>query len=286
MISMDKFWEVVRQGMWLLVLWLVWVSLATFCIWLLAGCAENQQDDPVVDSGSVDTVVDSETEQETEVLELPPCELGRDPDTDEPYYSNYPLGPYGFKGSICKFEQVGTNNEVNIYLGDGDTMHKICLPDKEGKRTCLSDIGSKDLDFIFVRFASLNCNVCLLELADQELVIKDLLDTYGLRIKFFTVLDGGSVEDIKILEDRYGDLSPIVLDAENDWQWRWLHDSWRSDETRGLPFNAIVNAKNKKVFHTFAGWYYSPYSFTGFYGPVLQAMLEHESLTVEPVYAQ
>lgn len=251
----------------------------------LLSCSENIQEDPILDSGTTDEVVDSETEQETEIPVLPPCEPGWDPDTEEPYYSQYPLGNYGFKGSICKFEQVG-DNEVDIYLGEGDTMHKICLPDKEGKRTCLSDIDSKDLDLIFVRFASLNCDVCLLEMADQEFVIKDLLDTYGLRVKFFTVLDGGSVEDIKVLEDRFGDLSPIVLDTENIWQWRWLYDSWRSDEHRGLPFNAVVNANNKRVFHTLAGWYFSYYSFTGFYGPVFQAMLKDEFLSAEPTYAK
>jgi hypothetical protein len=228
------------------------------------GCTE-------VNSGF--TTEDTESETDTGIHD-PVCNRNTmDYDTNTYEYNeyhNYPVGPYGFKESICWHVDKGS------IISDGDTIHNLCLPDSEGKTVCLSDL--RKVNMLLVHIVDTN------SFSYQSGLIlnysaEDILGYCNIPVSFVSIMIGRDVnqEVVKSWKDRTKTKYPVLYDKDSKWKDRIQNDKWPSAYERNPVFVFAVHTPDMKIWNTFIGW---DFKYNAYAGSWYQAFCN----TLSPMY--
>jgi hypothetical protein len=211
-------------------------------------------DDKLTDN--TDTLSDNSTESDSNVHDIVCNTATMDYDTDTYFYPNFPLGPYGFKESICWHIDKGS------VISDGDTIHNLCLPDSEGKTVCLSDLRKTNMLLVHIvdtNFFSYQSGSILNYSAE------DILGYCNIPVYFVSIMIGRDVnqEVVKSWKDRTKTKYPVLYDKDSKWKDRIQNDKWPSAYKRNPVFVFAVHTPDMKIWNTFIGWDFKYNAYAG-----------------------
>jgi hypothetical protein len=219
----------------------------------LAVCACTETEWPEdADWFDFDAGVDTETDMEA----ISPVNMGMfNPSTD----TDYPPGPYGFKGSIYWDDAHETGIAVK-----GDTIPNICLNNFEDNEECLSQFFHGEYQLVFVDFSASWCYYCNVA-ANNEKAFLSLLKDKGWDATWITVLNGDGLDEAVAWKSEH-DLSGSVLynpifmedDELKTLYDTWSSDVWATDEGRGYPTFFVVYTDNMIIWDVEVGWSSDP----------------------------
>lgn len=214
-------------------------------------------------------VVITNRDSEAEVIdqwEGTPCD-DHDPDGKVyDYGDDYPVGPYGFKSSLCWNEKADPENPAETvwaysWGGGGDTLHNICLPNQDDRQVCMKSLVGGEKDLLVLLFSAVWCAACN-EMAANAKKFTDDLRQAGWNPVILTVLvqnQSGRVAtaaDANAWKDAYG----LESDVLHDPGWKWsdlaIKDRWANSPFFGqvaFPWLIYVDTSTMRIWDI-GGW--------------------------------
>jgi peroxiredoxin len=239
----------------------------------ISGCKD---DDSSAADGGADTGVDGDTDADTDGDTDTDADTDADSDSDSDsdteyacpeqtwdgehtYGESYPDGPYGFKGSMCRY--IENKQWHTDWLEWGSTIPDVCLPNQDDKEVCFHDLlRSPAYDILIVDFTAQWCPPCNQMAEDEAQLVSDL-DAAGWRVGFVSVLEepilpGGfpTAANAKQWKTQHNLDGDVLYDNKHTWLDKALQDGWKNDTIGAYPRWFVVHPSNLLVWQSGAGW--------------------------------
>jgi hypothetical protein len=217
----------------------------------------------------VDTEQDSEKDvknQNIDHWEGTPCD-DYDPDPKVyDYGDDYPIGPYGFKGSLCWTESADQENPGETvwsysWGGGGDTLHNMCLPNQVDRQVCMESLVGGEKDILVLVFSAVWCTACNDVAYNAKKFMDDLREAGWNPIMLTVLVQNQSgrmatVADARAWKDAYGLEDDVLHDPGWEWSDLAVSDRWANQPMFGqiaFPWLIFVDTSTMRVWDI-GGW--------------------------------